>query len=186
PEGPVGSPLPPPLPSQLAYVLFTSGSTGVPKGALIEHRGMLNHLLAKVEALGLSAADRVAQTAVQTFDISILQLLAALTVGGCVDVLADEVTGEPARLLAEVDRRGITIFETVPSLLWMLLEARAEGSRPALSALRWLIPTGEALPPELCRQWLARYPTIPLLNAYGPTQGSDDVGHFRVAAGAGA
>src|SRR5262249_53285647 len=74
------------LPTQLAYVLFTSGSTGVPKGVMIEHHSMLNHLQAKVVDLGLTASDRVAQTAAPTFDISIWQFLAVLLVGGSVAI----------------------------------------------------------------------------------------------------
>jgi amino acid adenylation domain-containing protein len=164
------------LPTHLAYVIFTSGSTGVPKGVMIEQRSMLNHLSAKIMDLGLTAADRVAQTALQTFDISIWQFLAALLVGGSVHIVSDEVVRDPLRLLGEIERRAITIFETVPSLLTTLLQVGAD-HRPALSALRWLIPTGEALPHELCRQWFAVYPAVPLVNAYGPTECSDDVTH---------
>jgi amino acid adenylation domain-containing protein/FkbM family methyltransferase len=163
-------------PSQLAYVIFTSGSTGVPKGALLEQRGMLNHLGAKIADLRLTAADRVAQTALQTFDISIWQFLAVLLVGGSVHVFPDDLVRDPLALLDEIERRGITVFETVPSLLTALLQVGVD-HRPALSALRWLMPTGEALPPELCRQWFSAYPAVPLVNAYGPTECSDDVTH---------
>jgi amino acid adenylation domain-containing protein len=166
-------------PADLAYVIFTSGSTGLPKGAAIERRGMQNHLRAKVGALGLSAADTVAQTASQCFDISVWQLFAALLVGGRVRIVADEIAHDPARLLDEAEAAGITVLETVPSLLRLMVEeARRRGAaRPPLAALRWLIPTGEALPPELCQEWLALYPRVPLLNAYGPTECSDDVTH---------
>jgi amino acid adenylation domain-containing protein len=162
------------LPENLAYVIFTSGSTGVPKGAMLEQRGLVNHLATKVHDLELTAAERVAQTALQTFDISIWQFLAALLVGGSIHILPDELIRDPLRLLAEIERRGITVFETVPALLSALLQVDPE-HRPALERLRWLIPTGEALPPELCRQWFGAYPAIPLLNAYGPTECSDDV-----------
>jgi amino acid adenylation domain-containing protein len=182
-DGPA-APRGPGLPARMgagdpAYLIFTSGSTGVPKGVLIEHGGMLNHLHAKVEALSLGPADVVAQTASQCFDISIWQLLAALLVGGRVHIYPDEVAHDPELLLARSDHDGITILETVPSLLSLMLEAvaRKGEARPALSALRWLVPTGEALPPELCTQWLAAYPRVPLLNAYGPTECSDDVAH---------
>jgi hypothetical protein len=57
---------------------------------------------------------------------------------------------------------------------------QAVGS-PPLRRLRWLIATGEALAPELCREWLRRYPSIPMMNAYGPTECSDDVSHAVVA-----
>src|SRR5262245_19048632 len=52
--------------------------------------------------------------------------------------------------------------------------------RPELNSLRWMLVTGEALPPDLCDQWLAIYPAIPLLNAYGPTECSDDVTHYVI------
>ena len=168
-------------PEHLAYVIYTSGSTGVPKGALVEHRGMLNHLYAKVGELNLGSSDIVAQTASQCFDISIWQMLAVLLVGGCVHIFDDEVAHNPARLLKQVDAEGVTILETVPSLMRLMLdEVGGESPVPAFGSLRWLIPTGEALPPALCRDWLSYYPNIPLLNAYGPTECSDDVSHYRI------
>jgi amino acid adenylation domain-containing protein len=161
----------------LAYILFTSGSTGTPKGVMVERRGMLNHLEAKIESLGLRAADVVAQNASQAFDISVWQLLAALLVGGRVHIVADDVALDSARLLHEVAGEGVTVLEIVPSLLAVLLDAaqRRPGGPPPLPTLRWLVPTGEALPPELCRRWFALYPDVPMLNAYGPTECSDDV-----------
>jgi amino acid adenylation domain-containing protein len=168
----------------LAYVIFTSGSTGLPKGAMVEHHGMANHLWAKVAGLGLTAGDAVAQTASQCFDISVWQLLAALIVGGRVEVYPDDVAHDPYLLVPRIDRDRVSILETVPSVLRMVLdeiEARGEEA-PRLEALRWLIPTGEALPPSLCRRWLRRYPHAPLLNAYGPTECSDDVTHQALVA----
>jgi amino acid adenylation domain-containing protein len=169
-------------PSNLAYVIYTSGSTGVPKGAMVEHRGMLNHLYAKILDLKLTDADRVAQTARQSFDISVWQFLAALLVGGRVHIFNDEVAADPTQLLEQVERQGISILEIVPSLLRMMLEQimLSGANRPKLSALRWLLLTGESLPPQLCRQWLEYYPDIPMLNAYGPTECSDDVTHYPI------
>jgi amino acid adenylation domain-containing protein/non-ribosomal peptide synthase protein (TIGR01720 family) len=169
-------------PEDLAYVIYTSGSTGAPKGAMVEHRGMVNHLWAKVYELGLDAADTVAQTASQCFDISVWQFLAALVVGGRVHILPDEIAHDPAALLETVETGSISILETVPSLMRVLLDevAHRGAARLELAALRWLIPTGEALPPDLCRLWLQVYPRVPLLNAYGPTECSDDVTHHRL------
>jgi amino acid adenylation domain-containing protein len=169
-------------PRNLAYVIYTSGSTGLPKGVMIEQRGMLNHLYAKISALQLTATDRVAQTASQCFDISVWQFLSALLVGGRVHIFPDRVAHDPMPLLTQVERYRISILETVPSLLRVMLESIESGSDdyPRLEKLRWLIPTGEALPPEFCRRWLSIYPRIPLLNAYGPTECSDDVTHFPI------
>jgi amino acid adenylation domain-containing protein len=169
-------------PSNLAYVIYTSGSTGAPKGAMLEHRGMLNHLYAKILDLKLTDADTVAQTARQSFVISVWQFLAALLVGARIHIFNDEAARDPAQLLEQVEHQGISILEIVPSLLRMMLEeiALRSPARPNLSALRWLLLTGEALPPKLCRQWLDYYPTIPMLNAYGSTECSDDVAHYPI------
>src|SRR6185503_2763843 len=75
---------------------------------------------------------------------------------------------------------GVTILEVVPSVLQAHFGLDPAES-PSLPALRWMLLTGEALPPMLCRRWLAHYPTIPLLNAYGPTECSDDVTHHVIA-----
>jgi amino acid adenylation domain-containing protein/thioester reductase-like protein/non-ribosomal peptide synthase protein (TIGR01720 family) len=170
-------------PSHLAYVIYTSGSTGVPKGAMVEQRGMLNHLYAKVRDLQLTDADIVVQTASQCFDISVWQFLAALLVGGQVHIVDEEVAHDPVRLLELIARDGVTVLETVPTMLRALLEeiAISRTARHDLSALRWLILTGEALPPELCQRWLSYYPTIPMVNAYGPTECSDDVTHHFIS-----
>jgi len=172
----------PVVPGNLSYVIFTSGSTGMPKGAMIEHRGMVNHLSAKVADLQLTSDDVVGQTASQCFDISVWQFLAPLMVGGRVHIFDDEVIRDPARFFAEVEKGAVSILETVPSILSATLEAEINNRQnaPALPALRWLLLTGEALSPELCRQWLDAYPQIPLLNAYGPTECSDDVTHFVI------
>ncbi len=167
-------------PDNLAYVIFTSGSTGKPKGAMLEQRGMVNHLYAKVTDLGLSAGDVVAQTAAQTFDISVWQFLVPLLVGGTVEIVPTEIAADPAGLLALVARQQVAILEIVPSLLRSIAQQlELNGTAPAL-ALRWLLLTGETLPPQLCRQWFDLYPQIPILNAYGPTECSDDVTHYPI------
>jgi amino acid adenylation domain-containing protein len=193
-------------PQNLAYVIYTSGSTGVPKGAMIEQRGMINHLFIKVRDLGLGPADVLAQTASQCFDISIWQFLSPLLVGGRVRIFDDEVAVDPVGLLSALELEGVTIAETVPSMLHALLdeieknsparteasarigsgaaptgETSGETSGETLAALRWMVVTGEALGPELCRDWKRLMgDRIRLLNAYGPTECSDDVTHYEV------
>jgi natural product biosynthesis luciferase-like monooxygenase protein/amino acid adenylation domain-containing protein len=174
-------------PRNLAYVIYTSGSTGAPKGAMIEHKGMLNHWYAKIDDLSLCDGDTIAETASQCFDISIWQLLAALMVGGRVHIIADEDTHTPSRLLNAVRENQVTVLETVPSMLRSVLdETEGISAREAiLPALRVLLVTGETLPVELCCSWIEKYPHIPLVNAYGPTECSDDVTHHFVETTAG-
>ncbi|CAN2981489.1 MULTISPECIES: non-ribosomal peptide synthetase [Pseudomonas] len=163
-------------PDNLAYVIYTSGSTGLPKGVMVEQRGMLNNQLSKVPYLSLSDADVIAQTASQSFDISVWQFLAAPLFGARVDIVPPAIAHDPQGLLAHVQTQGITVLESVPSLIQGLLAQE----RISLDGLRWMLPTGEAMPPELAHQWLLRYPQIGLVNAYGPAECSDDVAFFRV------
>ncbi|MCF5721436.1 non-ribosomal peptide synthetase [Pseudomonas syringae] len=163
-------------PDNLAYVIYTSGSTGLPKGVMVEQRGMLNNQLSKVPYLALSPADVIAQTASQSFDISVWQFLAAPLFGARVDIVPNTIAHDPQGLLAHVQAQGISVLESVPSLIQGMLAQ----DRIRLDGLRWMLPTGEAMPPELAHQWLQRYPDIGLVNAYGPAECSDDVAFYRV------
>ncbi|WP_084624102.1 non-ribosomal peptide synthetase [Oceanospirillum beijerinckii] len=158
----------------LAYVVFTSGSTGTPKGAMVEHRGMLNNMLGNRVSLGLSAEDRVAQVAAQSFDISIWQFLAAPVMGATVHIMPDEVARDPEALLQAVEQQQITLMELVPTQIRALLSAADNNAQ--LTSLRWLQSIGEALPAALVSDWLQRFPDTPILNAYGPAECSDNIG----------
>ena len=167
-------------PSNLAYVIYTSGSTGVPKGVMVQHGGMMNHLYAKIRDLQLTSKDVIAQTASQCFDISVWQFLAALLVGGQVNIVDDSTVHDPTRLREYLRRHGITVFEAVPSLLSAMLDHSSDSTpgQTDLPSLRWLLSTGEGLPPQLAERWLRSYPDVPMCNAYGPTECSDDVSHY--------
>ena len=169
-------------PGNLAYIMYTSGSTGTPKGAMIEQAGMINHIYAKIADLGISKEDRLAQNSPPTFDIVIWQCLAALLVGGRVHVFKDEIAHDPLQLLKQTNEQQITVLQVVPSVLRaMVQQAEILGEeRPRLSKLRWIVPTGDALSPELCRQWFQLYPTIPMLNNCGSTECSDDNCHYAI------
>ncbi|MEG0859820.1 MAG: non-ribosomal peptide synthetase [Pseudomonas sp.] len=165
-------------PDNLAYVIYTSGSTGLPKGVMVEQRGMLNNQLSKVPYLQLDEQDVIAQTASQSFDISVWQFLAAPLFGAQVAIVPNAIAHDPQGLLEHVQTCGITVLESVPSLIQGMLA----NEHQQLDGLRWMLPTGEAMPPELASQWLQRYPQVALVNAYGPAECSDDVAFFRVDA----
>lgn len=175
--------------NDLAYVIFTSGSTGKPKGAMVEHQGLSNHLLAKINDLALTDRDIVSQTASQSFDISIWQFLAVLLVGGTVVIFKDEEAWNPLKSVKLINDYGITIFETVPSQMNAMLEelenkqlSQSSHSTTAFTSLRWLMLTGEPLFADTCKRWFNLYPHIPIINAYGPTECSDDVTHYKLFA----
>ncbi|MBT5707213.1 MAG: AMP-binding protein, partial [Verrucomicrobia bacterium] len=155
----------------LAYIIYTSGSTGTPKGAMVEHGGMLNHLAAKIEDLGLTEADVISQNASQCFDISIWQFLTLLLVGGKIRIYEDDIAHDPSRLFIDIARDQITVLEIVPSVLRVFLnEVDRTQQRPPLPLLRWMIPTGEAFPMDQAKDWFSLYPNIPAVNAYGPSE----------------
>jgi len=158
-----------------AYTVFTSGSTGRPKGAVVHRGGLLNHLLSKHDQFVLGAADTVLHDAPLTFDIAVWQMLAALLAGGRVRVAESGISADPAALFGLAERSGAAALEVVPSLLRAALDDWDAGAvAPDLSRLRRLLVSGEALPADLCHRWLDRFPGIPLINAYGATECSDD------------
>jgi surfactin family lipopeptide synthetase A/gramicidin S synthase 2 len=171
----------PPSADAPAYVIFTSGSTGEPKGAVVGHRGMFNHLRAKIEDLRLSVGDTCLQTASQGFDISVWQFLASLLAGGRLVIVPAAVAEDPRALWSTVQEQQAAMLQTVPSMLSAILD-EVEAHGLSTCPLRWLISTGEALPPELARRWLRHFPQIPLVNAYGPAECSDDVTHAFITA----
>ncbi|WP_454650566.1 amino acid adenylation domain-containing protein [Bradyrhizobium liaoningense] len=167
--------------SSLAYLVYTSGSSGAPKGVMIEQRGLSNHLASLISELDLSAGDVIAQTAPQSFVISVWQILAGPMVGARVHVLGNAIARDPILLAREIEREGITVLEIVPSLLRVIVDRLDEVPvLRAFSELRLLISTGEPLPVELCRAWFARCPKVPLINAYGASECSDDVSLHRL------
>jgi amino acid adenylation domain-containing protein/non-ribosomal peptide synthase protein (TIGR01720 family) len=165
----------------LGYIIYTSGSTGRPKGVMVERGGLLNHLLAKVAVLELKASDVVAFNAPISFDISIWQMLAPLAVGASVRIFSEEDSGDPAGLIRNITENEVTIFETVPSMLGAMLD-RPECQSLTRSKLRCLISNAEALPPAMCSRFFQVCSSIRLLNAYGPTECSDDVSHSHLTA----
>ena len=166
----------------LAYLIYTSGSTGTPKGAMVEQGGMVNHLYIMVRDLQLTGQDVVAQTASQCFDISVWQFLNALLVGGKTLIVGEEDARDPESLLKVLDSKGVTIFQTVPSMLEaMIVEGGEIGV--GLNSLRWALVCGEASSVELWRRWKSLYPSVPLLNAYGPAECSDDVTFYAMQEG---
>ncbi len=161
---------------QLAYVLFTSGSTGEPKGAMLEHAGMLNHLFAKISDLGIGEGEAVAQTAPQCFDISVWQLVSALLVGGRTVIVEQEAVLDVERFVDTLAEQRVGVLQVVPSYLDVVVSYLEHRPR-SLPDLHCVSPTGDLLKKELVQRWFAVQPDVPLVNAYGLTETSDDALH---------
>jgi amino acid adenylation domain-containing protein/non-ribosomal peptide synthase protein (TIGR01720 family) len=162
----------------LSYIFYTSGSTGRPKGVMIEQGGMLNHMFAKIEDLQIGEGSVIAQTAAMSFDISVWQLMCPFLAGGSVRVFPHYDVLQAAQMLQAVEQERITHWQVSPVYLSEVLSiAESRKNIPSLSGLAYAIVTGEALKPGLVRRWFAAFPSIPLVNAYGPTEASDDITH---------
>ncbi|SDZ26988.1 amino acid adenylation domain-containing protein [Bacillus sp. 166amftsu] len=165
--------------NDLAYIIFTSGSTGKPKGAMIEQIGMLNHLFAKIHDFKISNQDRIVENASQCFDISVWQFFSTVLVGGYCHIVSDDTAKNSRELLQQVLEKNITILEVVPTLLRFILDDLDSLSiLKTCDQLRMLVVTGETLPPDLVNRWHHNFGNIPIVNAYGPTECSDDVTHY--------
>jgi acyl-coenzyme A synthetase/AMP-(fatty) acid ligase len=143
---------------------------------MCEHAGLLNHLFAKIDDLGIGAGDVVAQTAPQCFDISLWQLLSALLVGGRTLVVEQERILDAKRFIDTIVEGKVAVVQVVPSYLEVLVSCLARHPRE-LPDLRCVSATGEALKQELVQRWFAVLPGIRLVNAYGLTETSDDTNH---------
>ncbi len=163
-------------PNQLAYIYFTSGSTGEPKGAMCEHAGMLNHLYAKVDDLGIGEGQVVTQIAPQCFDISLWQLVAGLLVGARTLIIEQEVILDLERFVDTIADGKVSVMQVVPSYLDVVLSYLKQHDRE-LPDLKCVSVTGEALTMELAQRWFAVMPSVKLVNAYGLTETSDDTNH---------
>jgi amino acid adenylation domain-containing protein len=162
---------------QLAYMLFTSGSTGEPKGVMCEHAGMLNHLYAKLDDLSVREGDVVPQTGPQCFDISVWQLVGALVVGGRTLLVPQEAVLDVERFVDTLVDGRAGVLQVVPSYLDVVL-AYLEQHPRELPDLHSVCPTGDLLKKELVQRWFAAYPAIPMVNTYGLTETSDDAVHL--------
>jgi amino acid adenylation domain-containing protein len=161
---------------QLAYILFTSGSTGEPKGAMCEHAGMLNHIYAKLGDLEVGEGEVIPQTGPQCFDISVWQLVAALLIGGRTLLVEQEVILDVERFVDTIVAGRAAVLQVVPSYLEVVLSYLEQHPRE-LPDLHTVSPTGDFLKKEVVQRWFAAQPKIKLVNTYGLTETSDDAVH---------
>ncbi|WP_217211437.1 amino acid adenylation domain-containing protein [Streptomyces sp. AC550_RSS872] len=152
-----------PAMADIAYVMYTSGSTGLPKGVMVPHTALLDRLAGLAATPGLTAGETMVAATALSFDISMAEMLLPLMVGASFLVVPDEVRFDPYSFKDFVDEHAPQVIQATPSFWRMLLAAEWQGAE---GARLWC--GGEALTPELARRLLPR--GAQLWNLYGPTE----------------
>lgn len=165
-------------PDDPAYILYTSGSTGEPKGVVGQHRGLMNRLAWMRHAYPFRAGEGCCQKTSLNFIDSIAEIFGPLLQGVPLVVLPDETVRDPQLLVAALASHGVTRLTLVPSHLRALLHSPAD--LRGLSQLRLWVCSGEALDAETARAFYRELPGATLLNLYGSSEASADSAYFQV------
>jgi amino acid adenylation domain-containing protein len=154
------------LPDSIAYLLFTSGSTGVPKGVMVAHRSIRHYIDFMTERFSIACSDRFTQMFDMTFDLSVSDLFVAWECGACVCCPPERTLINPGKFISE---KNITVWFSVPSTAVFM---RRLGALKAMAypGLRVSLFCGEALPVEVATAWSAAAPNSVIENLYGPTE----------------
>ena len=153
----------------LAYIMYTSGSTGFPKGMMHTHHGSISYARWGALHVGLHPQDRVASHAPLHFDLSIFDFFSTAQAGATVVLVPEAVTRLPASWTQHIETEGITCVFTVPFALIEMLERGAMEHRD-LSSLRWILFGGEPFPPKHLRALMEVLPGTRFTNVYGPAE----------------
>jgi len=157
-------------PGDPAYVLYTSGSTGEPKGVCLSHHNALTFVRWAVAETGLCAADRLANHAPFNFDLSVFDLYGAFHAGAAVDLVPDDLAHAPSALVDFLFERKITVWYSVPSALLLMMRLGGLLDAGAPPALRVCVFAGEPFPTGSALRLRAAWPGVRLFNWYGPTE----------------
>src|SRR5260221_1704933 len=164
-------------PSALAYVLYTSGTTGQPRGIEIRHRGVAHMFAAVQHEYALGEDDRVLFHTPLTFDVSVQEIFWPLAVGATVVVAPGSLLKGARQIASLIERQAVTVAQFVPVMLEALVDARRKGVVSGLPALRQVILGGAVLSGPL-NQGFREVFAAPLANHYGPTEVTVDAARF--------
>jgi amino acid adenylation domain-containing protein len=155
------------------YIIFTSGSSGEPKGVVSTHAGCVNRVLWMQQHLKVSHTDCILFKTSIAFDVSVWEILLPLLSGASVAIAEESKAGDPDYLLTIINRHKISIMHMVPSLLHVFIQL-AKKDKARTSSLRAVIASGEALPTQTVNAFYNSMQGT-LYNFYGPTEASIDV-----------
>ncbi len=157
----------------LAYVIFTSGSTGVPKGVMIDHRGAVNTILDINQRFGVTDKDSVLALSALNFDLSVYDIFGILAAGGTIVLPNAGHTKDPAHWAALMAQHQVTVWNSVPALMQMLVEYCAVGQQKEQPlALRLIMLSGDWIPLSLPNKIQALFKDVQLISLGGATEAS--------------
>jgi amino acid adenylation domain-containing protein len=162
-------------PNQLAYIMYTSGSTGNPKGVMVEHRSIANYCTGFVNYFGITAADKVLQQASVSFDTMCEEVYPALVTGAKV-VIVKEGGKDADDIKHLLKEEAITILSATPTVI-AYLNKEAGNNNIDTKSLRYIISGGELLQPGFIDNL---YPATKIVNSYGPTEGTVCASYYTI------
>ncbi|MGV8871023.1 MAG: amino acid adenylation domain-containing protein [Rhodococcus sp. (in: high G+C Gram-positive bacteria)] len=162
-------------PDSAAYVLFTSGSTGEPKGVVVSHRSIVNRLTWMRNEYSVRDSDVMVLKTPVTFDVSLWELFLPLHIGARLVIAEPDGHRDPRYLAQLFESESVTVAHFVPSMLTVFA---AEPTASRADSLRVMFTSGESLPVTTAQAAVERLPTVRVVNLYGPTEAAVDVtGH---------
>lgn len=157
-------------PQQLAYVIYTSGTTGNPKGVLIEHHSVVRLLFNDKPLFDFDAADNWSLFHSYCFDFSVWEMYGALLYGGCLTIVPKEIAQDSIAFYDFIQEEKITVLNQTPTAFRGLVQSNQSRFREQPVSVRYLIFGGEALKPEILREWEQAFPGCKNVNMYGITE----------------